>query len=263
MRKIALYFLLSIVIASCGEYQKVLKSSDPAFKFAKAVEYFEAEQFNKAYPLFDELMSAYRGTTKAQEVYKYYARTLYGQRDYILAGYHFKRFSQTFPNHEFAEEAAYLTAYCFYLEAPVSSLDPAYTYKAMDELQLFINTHQNSPFVIQANRYIDELRERLEKKSFDIAKGYYHRQQYASAVTTLNVMLTEFPDSPYREEALILRLESAYKLAENSVQEKQEQRFKEAETAYLELIDSFPETLHLIQAKDYYSKILRFLQKES
>lgn len=263
MRKIALYLLLTLGVASCGEYQKVLKSSDPAFKFTKAVEYFEAEQFNKAYPLFDELMSAYRGTSKAQDVYKYYAKTLYGQRDYILAGYHFKRFSQTFPNHEFAEEASYLAAYCYYLEAPVSSLDQAYTYKAMDELQLFINTHQGSPFVMEANGFIDELRERLEKKSFDIADGYHHRQQYASAVTSFNVMLSEFPDSPYREQAMMLRLESAFKLAENSVADKQGQRFKEAETAYLEFMDAYPETVYLNQAQDYYAKIQAFLQKES
>ena len=263
MRKIALYLLLMLGVASCGEYQKVLKSSDPSYKYSKAVEYYEAEQFNKAYPLFDELMSAYRGTSKAQDVYMYYAKTLFGQKDFILAGYHFKRFAQTFPNHEFAEEGSYLAAYCYYLEAPVSSLDPAYTYKAMDELQLFINTHQGSRFIPDANGFIDELRERLEKKSFDIAKGYHHRQLFASAVTSFNVMLTDFPDSPYREEALMLRLESAFKLAENSIQDKQSQRFKEAETAYLEFVDAYPETVYLNQAEDYYAKIQAFLQKES
>ncbi|MDG1252978.1 MAG: outer membrane protein assembly factor BamD [Schleiferiaceae bacterium] len=263
MRKIALIATAISLLASCGEYQKVLKSTDPAFKFIKAVEYYDAEQYNKAYPLFDELMSAYRGTTRAQDVYKYYAQTLYGQKDFILAGYHFKRFSQTFPKNDFAEEASYRAAYCFYLEAPVSSLDPAYTFKAMDEMQLFINTHEGSPYIPEANGFIDELRERLEKKAFDIAKGYHHRQLFSSAVTSLNVMLSEFPDSPYREEALMLRLESAFKLAENSVKDKEAQRFKEAETAYLEFMDAYPETTFLNQANSCYSKIQAFLQKES
>jgi outer membrane protein assembly factor BamD len=142
-------------------------------------------------------------------------------------------------------------------------LDPAYTYKAMDELQLFINTHEGSPYIPEANGYIDELRERLEKKAFDIAKGYHHRQLYSSAVTSLNVMLSEYPDSPYREEALMLRLESAFKLAENSIQDKEAQRYKEAETAYLEFMDAYPETPYLNQAEAYYAKIQAFLQKES
>jgi outer membrane protein assembly factor BamD len=263
MRKFAPLLLVLFALSGCGEYQKVLKSTDPAFKFTKAIEYYDAEQYNKAYPLLDELMSAYRGTSRAQEVYKYYAQTLYGQRDYILAGYHFKRFSQTFPNHPFAEEASYLTAYCYYLESPVSSLDPAYTYKAMDELQLFINTHEGSSYIPEANSFMDELRERLEKKAFDIAKGYHHRQLYSSAVTSLNVMLSEYPDSPYREEAMMLRLESAFKLAENSVSDKEAQRFKEAETAFLEFQDAYPESPFANNAAAYYAKIQGFLQKES
>ena len=99
MKLNSLYVLLiSIVLSSCGDYQKVLKSNDPSLKLLKAKEYFELEQYNKALPIFDELMSSYRGTTKAQDVYKYYALTLYGQKDYILSGYHMKRFSNTFPN---------------------------------------------------------------------------------------------------------------------------------------------------------------------
>ena len=76
-------------------------------------------------------------------------------------------------------------------------------------------------------------------------------------------MLSEYPDSPYREEALMLRLESAFKLAENSIQDKEAQRYKEAETAYLEFMDAYPETPYLSKANAFYSKIQAFLQKES
>jgi outer membrane protein assembly factor BamD len=221
---------LSIIVSACGDYNKVLKSTDPAYKLERAIQYHDQGNFSKAYPLFDELMSSYRGTTKAQDVYRYFAKTLYGQRDYLLASYHFKRFSQTFPADPFAEEAAYLSAYCAYLEAPSQTLDPAYTYQAMDELQLFINTHPNSSFLSKANAHMDELRERLEEKSYLIAKGYHHRNQFASSVVSFNVMLSEYPDSPRREEAMYYRVESAVKYAENSIDSKKEERFRDAET---------------------------------
>ena len=248
--------LFSMFLSSCGDYQKVLKSNDPSFKLLKAKEYFELEQYNKALPIFDELMSSYRGTTKAQDVYKYYALTLYGQKDYILAGYHMKRFSNTFPNNEFSEEAAYLAAYCFYLEAPSSSLDPAYIYKAIDELQLFMNSFPRSSHSMECNSLIDDLRERLEKKYFDIAKGYFHRENYSSAVTSFNVMLGEYPDTKYREEALVLRFKSAYNLASNSVVTLQKDRYKEAYISYLELQDAFPESKFLkeLEPKFRYAK---------
>lgn len=240
MKKIVLVLMLATLV-SCGDYNKVLKSTDPAYKLERAIQYFDDQNFSKAFPLFDELMTSYRGTTKAQVVYRYFARTLYGQREYLLASYHFKRFAQTFPNDEYAEEAAYLAAYCAYLEAPSTTLDPANTYQAMDELQLFINTRPNSPFVLKANDLMDELRRRLEEKSYLVAKGYHHRNQFASAVVSFNVMLTDHPSSPRREEAMFYRVESALKYAENSIESKQEERFKEAETYVREYQETFPE----------------------
>lgn len=244
-KKIFIYLLLVVFATSCGEYQEVLKSKDLDFKFSKAVEYYEAGEYNKAYPIFDELITLYRGTEKAQEVYFYYANTLYLQKDYILAGYHFKNFYKTFPQNEQADEAAYLTAYCYYLEAPTHSLDQAYTYKAINELQLFINTHPGSPRIEQCNEYMEDLRGRLELKSYEIAKQYYKTRKYKAAMTAFTTTLSEYPDTPFREEAMYLKAKAAFKLAENSVEELQKERFIEANTALNDLEEIFPESEYL------------------
>ena len=241
MKNGVLALATAALLASCGDYTKVLKSTDPAYKLERAIQYYDGKNYSKAYPLFDELMTSYRGTTKAQTVYRYFAQTLYAQREYVLASYHFKRFAQTFPNDDFAEESAYLGAHCAYLDAPSTTLDPALTYQAMDELQLFINTHPDSKFLPEANDQIDELRRRLEEKSFLIAKGYHHRNQFASAVVSFNVMLTDHPASPRREEAMFYRVESALKYAENSIESKQDERYREAETYVKEYQATFPE----------------------
>ncbi|MFZ9777790.1 MAG: outer membrane protein assembly factor BamD, partial [Schleiferiaceae bacterium] len=73
------------------------------------------------------------------------------------------------------------------------------------------------------------------------AKGYHHRNQYASAVVSFNVMLSEFPDSPRREEAMFYRVESSVKYAENSIDSKQEERFRDAETYAKEYAAAYPE----------------------
>jgi outer membrane protein assembly factor BamD len=244
-KKIFTYLLLAVLVTSCGEYQEVLKSKDLDFKFSKAVEYYDAGEYNKAYPIFDELITLYRGTQKAQEVYFYYANTLYLQKDYILAGYHFKNFYKTFPQNEQADEAAYLTAYCYYLEAPTHSLDQAYTYKAINELQLFINTHPGSERIEQCNEYMEDLRGRLELKSYEIAKQYYKTRKYKAAMTAFTTTLSEYPDTPFREEAMYLKAKAAFKLAENSVEELQKERFIEANTALNDLEEIFPESEYL------------------
>ena len=246
MRKSIFISVLSVILfTACGEYQQVLKSKDPEFKLSKAIEYYDDGDYNKAYPIFDELISLYRGTEKAQEVYYYYANTLYKQKDYILAGYHFKNFYKTFPQNENADEAAYLTAYCYYLEAPSHSLDQAYTFKAINELQLYINTHPGSDNIERCNGYMEELRGRLELKSYEIAKQYYKTRKYKAAMTAFTTTLREYPDTPYREEAMYLKAKAAFKLAANSVTDLQEERFIEANTALNDLEEVYPNSEYL------------------
>lgn len=260
-RSIALLGLL--VLSACGDYNQVLKSTDSDFKLTKAIEYYQAKKYNQAFALLDELLTTYRGTGKAQEVYLYYCKTLYAQRDYILAQYHYKQFAKTFPRHSEADEASYMSAYCMYLDAPSSSLDPAPIYKALDELQLFINTHPGHSRITEANQWMDELRNRLEIKSFEIAKQYHRTQRYAAAVVAFSNTLADFPDSPYREEALYLKADAAFRLAENSVEEKKPLRLKEAQTACREALSLFPQGKFAKELERIQGKIETALQKKA
>ena len=133
----------------------------------------------------------------------------------------------------------------------------------MDELQLFINTHPQHPRVPEANGWMDDLRSRLETKSFEIAKQYHRTQRYAAAVVAFSNSLADFPDAPYREEALYLKADAAFRLAENSVDEKKSLRMKEAQTACREALSLFPEGRFAKELQRIQSKIEDSLQKKS
>jgi outer membrane protein assembly factor BamD len=102
---------------------------------------------------------------------------------------------------------------------------------------------------------MDELRERLEEKSYLIAKGYHHRNQYASSVVSFNVMLSEYPDSPRREEAMYFRIESAVKYAENSIDAKKAERFRDADTYVKEYLAAYPEGPHAGQVASFARRV--------
>jgi outer membrane protein assembly factor BamD len=247
--------MLCAGLSSCSEYQKVLKSTDLDYKFTKAKEYYEAGKYDRAYPIFDELLTLYRSTSKAEEVFYYYAYTTYHLGDYILAAYHFKNYAKTFSTTERAADCAYMVGYCYYLEAPKYSLDQTYTYKAINELQLFVNTHRDSEKLPKCNELIIELRRKLERKSFERARQYYETTYYQSAVVAFNNTLNDYPDTKYREEILYLRLKSAYELADNSIKTKKEQRFIEAKTAYFDFIETYPESEYAKEAVELYAQI--------
>lgn len=232
------YILLVSLFLGCrSEYEKLKRSPDVAKKYEKAKEYYNKKDYYRALPLFEELVTIFRGTDEAETIYYYYAYCNYGMKDLLAARFHFKTFADTYPNSKYAEECRFMAAYCYYFESPTYSLDQENTYKAVEALQLFINLYPESERVKESNELIDKLRAKLELKSYDIAKLYYNIGDYKSAVISFRNSIDDFPDTKYREEMEFLMIKSSYLYAKNSVENKQMERYAET----VKLFDTFVE----------------------
>ena len=251
-------FLL-VAFASCSDYQKLLKSSDYDLVYTKALEYYEDQEYIKASALFLELLPVFRGTERAEDLNYRYAYCYYHQNDYIMAEYYFRNFITSFPNSDKAEECAFMVAYCYYMDSPIPSLDQSNTYKAIEELQVFLNTYRLSERTLECNRLIDELRDKLVVKSYASAKLYYELGEYKASITALNNSLKEFPNTKYREEILFLILRSAYELARNSVVDKIQERYEATVESFLRLKDEYPETKHFKDAERIHASAKKAL----
>lgn len=236
MNKIISVLLIIISLSSCSEYQKALKSEDLAFKNKVANEMYDKGKYAKAIRVYEQIVPAYRGKPNAERLFYMFSKSYYNTKQYYLAGYQFESFASNYPKSEKREEAAFLSAECFYRLSPRYSLDQTDTEKALTKLQSFIDTYPDSEYLPKANEYVKELREKLEKKAFEIAKQYYtisdHRLEYNAALTALDNFISDYPGTPFKEEALFLKFSTAYKLAMNSVQYKKEDRLNFAKTAY-------------------------------
>ncbi len=237
-----LIILTVLLLASCSKHSRILKSNDNEMKYEAAVDYYEKGDYYRAIQLFDQLIAIYRGTERLESINFYYANCYYQQGDYLLASYYFKRFAQNYPSNPKAEESMYLNAYCYYLDSPRFSLDQTNTYEAIKEMQLFINMYPNSDSIGSCNTVIDELREKLEKKAIEIGIQYYKTRHYKAAITALENVARDFPDSRNRELILYFIMKSYYFYAIYSVDEKQDERYQEAIEIYNDIIYLFPET---------------------
>ena len=253
MRKILQILLVSLVITSCGEYQKVLKSDDYNYKYEKAVSYYESDDYNRAMPLFNELSTVMRGTSKIQEVSYYYAYCNYSIGDNLMAAYLFRNYTISFPNSKHTEECAFMSAFCYYNEAPIYSLDATNTRKAIKELQTFIDRYPTSERVARCNSLIDELRGKLSVKAFENAKQYYTTASYKSAIIALDNVLIDFPSFNNREEVHYLIVRSSYLLAKNSISTKIEERLKATLDVYSQFKDNYPESEYLKELESTYN----------
>lgn len=238
-------FILLIVVALFGQsckskFEKLKASNDNAKKYQEGVRLYTKKDYTKALVLFDDLVERYRGLTEAEDLYYYYSYTHYKLRDYVTARYHFKIFADTYPSSPKAEECRYMAAYCFYLESPTFSLDQANTIKAIDALQLFINLYPKSDRGQEAAKLIQDLRDKLEIKSFENAKMYLEIGDYKSAVIAFNNSMRDYPDTKFSEEMEFMMIKAQYLYAKNSFENKQEERFNEAILLYNEFIESYP-----------------------
>ncbi len=237
-----------------------MKSTDMEAKYDAAVRYYEKKDYYHALQLFEELITVYRGTSKAEKSYYYYVYCTYYVDDFTMAAYHFNNFVQSYPGSPYAEEMQYMYAYCYYLDSPISSLDQSSTYDAIEKFQLFINRYPNSSKVEQSNKIIDELRLKLEEKSFNNARLYYRTENYKAAVVAFANLLKDYPYTIYKEEALFLSLKSAYLYALNSIETKKVERLKLAAEEYLKLVDNFPQSRYLREAERTYESIQKELK---
>ena len=263
MRNIGfLVILTGLLLASCSDFNKVLKSTDYEFKYKKAIEYYEAGEFVRSGTLLAELLNIYRGTSRADQMYYYYAKSMMGQRDYLMATQYFRTLLREAPTSSYAEEAQFMVGYAAYLQSPKVRLDQEVTLNAIDALQLYINLYPFNEKVDEAQRLIDELRDKLVEKSFLNARLYFDFENYKASVVSLENALKEYPDSRFREELLYMLVKSRYLLAVNSVEDKKEMRLSTALDEYFAFVDEFPETKYRREVDRFYETLSKLLNYE-
>jgi outer membrane protein assembly factor BamD len=250
--KYILTFFFAVTFFACGNFNKILKSSDFELKYTKAIEYYNKTNYTSAQTLFEELIPVFKGTERAEQVYFYYTYCHYYLTDYALAGFHFRTFARTFPNSTHAEECAFMNAYCYYLSSPKYSLDQSDTKNAIQEIQNFLNEYPDSKRVDTCNILMDKLRFKLEKKSYEITKGYFFRDDWKAATPACLNFIKDFPESSHNDEMLLMVIKSYYLLAKNSVESKKADRLEKAMENYLKFVDLYPHSQLLVEAESIY-----------
>lgn len=248
MKKLVYILLACVAFSSCSEYQKVLKNEDIAPKFKMGEALYNEGKYAKANKLFTQIVPKYRGKPQAEKLMYLYSDTFYKMKDYYVAGYQFERFASSYPKSEKVEEAAYLSAKSYYMLSPVYSKDQKETVEAIEKLQAFINLYPESEYSSEANKLVKELDYKLEKKAFEIAKQYnkiaFTSTELEAAIKSFDYFIFDFPGSSLREDALFYRLDSAYKLAVNSVEYKKQDRLKTAKEYYEAFKKKYPNSKH-------------------
>ena len=262
-KKLVSLFLLVILLGSCGEYQKALKSQDVAVKFEMATKTYDEGKYDRTIRLIEPIASAYRGKPQAEKLFYMFSQSYYKTEQYYLAAYQFESFVSGYPKSEKIEEAAFLGAKSYSMLSPVYSLDQKDTFKAIDKLQEFIDSYPNSTYLPEANKTLRELNEKIEKKVYENAKQYNTIMEYKAAMVALDNFVADYPGTPFKEDALFYKYDSAYQLGINSIPSKMVERLNVAKTAYNSLIKFKPDTKYRKTADEMLVRIETDIQKNT
>lgn len=243
-----------IVTLGCNNYSKTLKTANNEVKFETGVDLYEKGDFNRAIQFFDILRAVYRGTEKGELLTYYSANCYFQMKDYNIAAYYYKQYFQMYPRGDKAEEAAFMSAYCNYLQSPRTTLDQTSTYLALSDMQLFIDMYPNSNKVEEANRLMDDLRVKLVTKSYNISKLYYRMEDYQAAITSFENLLDDYPDTDFKEEVLFYITMAYYEYAEKSILSKKTERYEKTIESYNNLLYLYPESKYLKDAGEAEEK---------
>ncbi len=260
MKNIFLVLLTLVLLSSCGEFQKTYNGKDVAAKYKLAWKLYEKGKYSKADQLFSQIDRAYKDKPAYQRLLFADAMSLFKMKFYTSAGEKFRKFTQLFPESSKAEEASYYIVLAYDRLSPKSSVDQAYTKRAIEEVAGFIKKYPFSKYKKEVNAINKKLNYKLEKKDYTIAKQYYDLSRYKAAITAFNNYLIDFPGSSFTEETLYYRYEAASELAINSVLSKKEDRIKQAMGFYQNFIKKYPQTKFLKEAKKTYDKLQKELQ---
>jgi len=252
MNKYLTFLLVIVFFAACtGKLGKTLKSTDSDYKLKVAESFYAQKKYNNAQVLFEDLLPIFKGTPKFEDIYYKYAYSAFYLNDYANSENLFKTFVETFPSSNKAEEADYMRAFCYYKQSPKAELDQTNTTKAMGQMQAFINSHPQSPKVAEATAIIDQSRAKLEVKDFKSAELYYNLGFYKAAAIAFTALIDNYPDSNKGDEYKLMVIKSYYRYANNSIEEKQVERYDKVASECIDFIDRFPQS-KLAKTVEYY-----------
>ncbi|MBB4035170.1 outer membrane protein assembly factor BamD [Dysgonomonas hofstadii] len=265
--KILCTLFLAVLLASCGEYNKILKSRDAELKYTYAKKYFDEKKYSRTSTLLEEILTAYTGSAKEQEILFLLAQSYFYNKDYTTATQYYTRYYNKFPKGDYTELARYNAAYGLYLDSPDARLDQTSTIKAIQEFQSFLEYFPQSERAPEAQDLMFKLQEKLAYKEFLAARLYYNLglymgNNYEACIVTSHEALKNYPFSAFSEEFQILIVRARYELAYYSVEEKKPTRYRDLLDEHFNYRNMFPNGKYLKESERYYRQALKALGQE-
>ena len=184
------------MIAAYQEGKKALEKNDAIFA---------AKKFNEAEILFPQSIWAPRSALMA--AYAYYSEAYYGDAIFEL-----KRYLKTYPQDKNQSYAHYLIGLSYYENIQDEKKDLRPLLKAKDKFLYILSEYPNTDFALDAQFKLDLISDILASKEMYLANYYIDKEKWIPAINRFKVVINEYNETIYVEEALHRLVEIHYRI---------------------------------------------------
>jgi outer membrane protein assembly factor BamD len=239
-----------LIFLSCRNQDLIRPGDSIEVAYEKAKNQYDNENYSEAARAFETVVSIGRGTDIGRDAQYFLAESYFNDGRYLVAASEYNRYAQFYPNSPRREEVDFKEALCYYNLSPRYKLDQTYTNRAIENFRLYLSRYSNSERAEVAGEYITELREKLARKTYESAEFYKRTSRYNAAAIYYNRVIDQYPETSWAERALVEQIESYILYAENSIEARQEERFRLAIESYETYLQLFPRGEYRSRAED-------------
>lgn len=157
---------------------------------------------NAALDIFRKIIeNAPYGKFAASSQYKI-GLTLKAKGDFTEATSEFQKVLDNYPNSEWAEPAKFQIAICAARSSLDASYDQTMTQEAVDKFKVFLATHPDAELSEEADKRIDELRDKEAQSNYEIGEFYEKQKSPESARIYYQFVIKNFPGSSWSRKSM-------------------------------------------------------------
>ena len=213
------FLLIFILIFSCSKKEK-----DVSILKEKNLETQMIEIYNEAMEEFEKGDVIFAGK-KFNEAELLYPQSIWAPRAVLMSAYgHFsqgyynyavndlERFLVKYKNHPQSDYAYYLLALCHYDQIVDEKKDLNELLQSRKYFQILIKNYPNTDYATDSKYKLGLIEEIIASKEMYLARYYIEREKWIPAINRLKIVINDYDETIFVEEALHRLVELHYKM---------------------------------------------------
>ncbi|MBC7196440.1 MAG: outer membrane protein assembly factor BamD [Deferribacterales bacterium] len=202
MNKIFLVMMLTILLLiGCGKKPEPKKSADVWLK--EGLTYFEKGKYKKAAEAFEQSILEADNPEIAAQAQLFLADSYFFLNQFDEAIPSYEEYLDIYPDNEYAKQALYRLALCYYKQIDTIDRDQTNTIKALETFQKLKSKFPEYAKSVETDAKIKELREMLAEREYYVAKFYLRTKKFRAAEMRFKTVLEKYPDTEIFPKAAI------------------------------------------------------------